>query len=363
MHISKAIETLQALNQTLTQDLRQHKYLCHYRFQEKLKDCIKVVEFPAGDSEDNKKLISELKVLQTRIQHDLNELKAGNEKKIKSLDFEKTCMSLIKANDVTNFSELVNIGHYFGIGRMGTDVLTPLFNLYDFFKKNASMRTVANKPCVDKLCEILRYPLLPVPQSYPQPFSKPRETLTKILKTDGSTDLMMWLLHATQEDRDFALRCAAATDTSKNCLGFLLCQTAPGKQKPINLLAAGLPSKQIALHRAVLSGKTLIVAMLLDTEINPSLDLLRQLLVCDKDGLTPVELIRKIKKNGDAESVVSCSLMLTRIREALVKNQTNPQLQLSLQELHVVNTTIDKIQAEVELDEKMLSESRQSFTC
>ena len=319
------------------------RYISHYIVERRLETLLKSVSPSEISSADNAELLKELKRLQAKLKSEVDQLKKSNETMIKALNFEETCKQLINANDQVNFDGLVNIGEYFGVGSAGKDVSGALDRVYDFYRTTPQAINETNHICLTRLCELLRQPILSVPQHTFHMMQNNADKIKAILKEDSIIGLMGWLLAVKQEDRDFALRCAAAVDTCHNCLLFLLLRTMD-KNVPINLLAKGQPSGQTALHRAVKSEKTLTVTLLLDSKFNPSDDLLKQLLVRDQKGLTPADIIETLIDTAD---LVDCSRMLDRMRGALDKHKDNPRFNLSKQESQSIYETLDRIQAKI----------------
>jgi hypothetical protein len=278
--------------------------------------------------------------LKIRLESKLDQLKKSNQKLIRATDFKRECILLVNANDTVNLEGLVDIGEYFGIGPgpRGTDVVGGLDSVREWYRTYPSQRTSSNQTGLNKLCDLLHEPRLPIPKTNFDLFQNPRKKVQVIIKADAQTDLMMWLLHANQEDIDFALRLSASTDTSTECLHFLLLRAAPSAEYvKVNLLASGQPSGQIALHRAIQSQKITPLLILLDKESNPSEDILRQLLVCDSRNLRPIDLIDRINDANTRRIVINI------VNDALKKYQSIPELQLSVEALHSVEETLNEI--------------------
>lgn len=310
-------EKIRALNELL-QHCSSQKYVSHYPIECEYEKLIRDDEHI-----DSAKYQASKTLLVDRLQ----KLEAANRILIKKLDFEQTCITLIKANDVANFTGLVNIGKYFGTGPRGTDVCSGLSIVLKLFEKNPSWRKATNKRCLDRLCDILREPHLSIPQTNFQMLTKSRQKLEAIIKADAIDDLMIWILHAAQEDLDFGLRLAASDDTYSNFLVFFLYRTSPSSEHVrINLLAAGQPSGRIAMHRAIDSEKIFSVSILLNPATNRSNELLRQLLIRDNKNLRPIDLIRTIANDSIRANMVQ------KIRTTVELYQQTPRLALSAEE-------------------------------
>lgn len=357
MHPSEAIQELNALSQQCS--LQQ--YQSHYPLKQRLDELEEKVSFPKDGSVENQEIIQKFQAAKSKVEVQLSQLEKSNEQMIKELKFEATCVELVKTNDLANLKGLIDIGHYFGTGFEGRDVCVALDRIYDFFRTNSSLIKASNKPCMDYLSDSCKRPRLQSQNQAPannfQMYPDPRKRAIAILKADSVNDLMVWLLSANQADRDYALRASASIDSCPQCLMFLLRRTSAEKnqQRGINLLAAGQPSGQIALHRAILSGKTIVLSMLLDEDFNPSDDLLKQLLVRDKNGLTPIDCIGTLKE--DEADLIDRSRMIERIKEAFIKYQTNPKFGLTSKESDTINLAIVRIQIALALEEEGLGES------
>ncbi|MFC3909750.1 hypothetical protein ACFORL_11780 [Legionella dresdenensis] len=337
MKLQEAIDKLNSLNQRSTSAI----YISHHSIKNELNDVLN--NYLPNAFEQNSPLFAQYEVLTDALKGKIQSLYESNQQMIKKLDFEETCTELINKNDVENLTGLINIGEYFGTGPHGKDVCTPLDNIYDFFRTNPQQRTSSNKAALDKLCDILKETRLAIPERNFKLFANPRERVKAILKANEISDLMVWLVSATQDDREFALRAAASVDTCKDCLLFLLSRTAPNcKEASINLLAQGQPSGQNALHRAIASGKTLIVSILLDDKLNPSNGLLKQLLARDSKGLTPIDLIKKMADKIDQSRVVD------RITTALNNYQNNSRFGLTEANIQSLNQNLDQVKSLIE---------------
>lgn len=329
MTLKEAIEKIKLLSQSLN----KQGYLSHYTIELELNK----IQLPASSAED-KILLSEYQKLRIDLENKLSQLKNSNRVMLQTLDFVATCIELINKNDTNNLVDLILIGEYFGTGPDRTDVTSALLEVYEHFRTQPELRKASNKQALDELCTRLNEPRLSPPNLNFDLFAAPIQKVKAILNANAINSLMVWLVNAKQDDRNFALRAAASVDTCSHCLMFLLLRTEPNTEAaPIDLLAPGQPSGQIALHRAISSGKTVIVSLLLDEKFNPSNDLLKQLLVRDKKGFSPIDLIEKISDDIDQ------SCMITRIQAALNKYRNDPRLKLPEEDFELIEKNLETV--------------------
>jgi len=315
------------------------KYVSHYpiqcRYEKLLKECASI-DFTTESNEQ----VTDHHALKTKLETELERLKKANEKLIRGIDFEKECTALVEANDVVNLEGLTYIGEYFGIGPgpRGKDVVGGLEFVREQYRTKPSRRTHENQMGLDKLCDLLSDPRLPVPETNFCLFQNIRERMQAIIKADAPNDLMAHVFYADQDTINFSLRLAASTDTSIECLLFLLSRSAPSAEMvTTNILTPGQPSGQIALHRAILSKKTMPISVLMDRLSNPSNDILRQLLVRDKRNLSPIDLISKIEDRF----IQDCAIQA--IRNALENYQSIPEVKLSSEQLSSVEKALHNV--------------------
>ena len=239
-------------------------------------------------------------------------------------------MELIEANDKLNFDGLIDIGEYFGTGQRGSDVASQLYFILERFEKNPALRLKSNKDCLDHLCNVLHEHCLTfafnTKSTHPTGLwggTHSRHALHTILFNNDVNDLMVWATRASQEDLEYGLRVAACTGEARSCFLFMLRRTINDTTRFISLLTAGQPSGQIAMHRAISSGITMNVAILMDPAFNPSDDLFKQLIVPDKKGLTPVDCIKNIPDRVDQIRVIG------RIRTSLDQHGADARFRLT----------------------------------
>ena len=334
MHLTDINKRLEKLHT----DCSAYQYVSHYPIQCQYEKLLKECEMLDFHSEPSEHVVAH-QALKARLISNLFQLKESYSKLIRAKNFETACIKLINANDIANLEGLVDIGEYFGIGPgpRGTDVVGGLDSVREWYRINPSKRTVSNQAGLNKLCDLLHEPRLSVVVTNFNLFQDPRKKVQAIIKADALTDLMIWLPVAKKDDIDFALRLAASTDSSIQCLQFLLLRAAPLEEYvTVNLLQPGQPSGQIALHRAIQSQKQMPLLMLLNSDSNPSEDILRQLLVRDGRNLRPIDLIDEI------HDVYTRKVVIDIVKDALKKYQPVPALQLSLEALHSVEETLNE---------------------
>lgn len=339
---AEILSALKELHQSQTSPTR--KYFSHYPLERKHERLIKA--FETVDAGKEAHLVTEFARLNAAIKDELSKHKKSNEQSIKLIDFVETCIALINAGDQTNFDGLVDIGEYFGAWIKGRkiEVSAALYFVLERFERNASQRTPSNKACLDLLCKILNEPSLPLPKAVSATFGLPtsqvsnRQKIAVILQADAIDALMVWLLSANPEDRNFALRAACYKEGATQCLLFLLKRTAPSKtDAKINLLAAGQPSGQIAMHRAIQSGKPYLVSILMNEETNPSNDLLKQLLVPEQQGSTPIDLIQFIQEAHAQRQIANI------VKTALGKYRNVARFGLSAEDAESIQKRLDAV--------------------
>lgn len=339
----------------LTQICISQKYVSHCTIQQQYNILVARCE-PLGDaisSEASQSYISSRRKLDDALQT----LEANNKEKMLIIDFKRTCMSLIRLNDLDNLKGLVDIAEYFGVGQGKTTmcVVDALYEVYNTFKLNKNLRIPDARLCVDFICDLLKEDKLnfqPISWTTTYEGALFRQIdLTKTLQTifdyDDINKLMVWMVSATVGDIEFALRLAASSKTSapSNCFMFLLLQTRTDGTctKPISLLsvAADKPNspstKQTAMHRVVRAGNTQTALMILSHEFNPSDDLLKQLIARDRNNQRPIDYIEMI------EDVVSQILMIERIKTAINTYRTEERYGLSGDVCDSIITELDTL--------------------
>lgn len=349
IHAAKEFESLAQLCSSQT-------HVSHYTLQQSYDRLIASCE-PLDDSIDDdlsQHYTESRRVLDAALQI----LKDKNQDKMLTIDFQRVCMGLIRRDDLENLKGLVDVAEYFGVGKGPTrmDVVSALYDVYDAFRDKPHLRIPGAKSCVDFISDALHEPRFYFEEAtrtsrclgalYGQ--NDVAKTLQTIFEFDDVNRLMVWMADASIEDAGFALRLAASSQASAppECFMFLLRRTKPDETcMKLSLLAVAADkpekrsTKQTAMHRVVRSGNTQTALMILDRELNPSHDLLRQLLVRDRLNKRPIDYIENI------EDVISQSLMIKRIRTALDTYKSEPRYGLGDEDTRVITAVLDRLDA------------------
>jgi hypothetical protein len=351
-HETTSLESATGTLVSLHANCISRKFISHYTVEQELN--MVVAEQEPLLNANAPSLIEKYIAIKIQVEEQIERLKNANEVLLKAIDYPLTCIRLINAGDLENLKGLVYIGEYFGIeDPRGKDVCIPLDEVYDFYSVTSSARQPNAKECMDFLCKILNRPYLSFNHNYITPeyyrgITNPRAKLNTILKSDDDIYLMMWMVNATQDDLDFALRITASSPTNPKCLIALLLRTNQANtHHRIDLLACasdskGIPSsKQIAMHRAIASGSTQIISMMLNPEANLSNELLNQLLVQDRKGLTPIDYIGKISDVAVQQRIIAC------IRETVDTYETVERYGFNPDKSQAIRDTLDTFKNEI----------------
>lgn len=311
------------------------QYLCHYPLRSQFNKLLKKIGIK---EKSNEELPDDCRLLVINVREKLLKLENANRQMIEKLDFIAECQRLINAGNKEELDGLVNIGEYFGVKKpYRSDVASALDEVLRHYQISSRNRTPQAKPCLDYLCELLNVPKLNFIKAQPSLFANKREVVDAIVANDDSFKLMVWLVDATKEEKEYALRLAAHKEGSRNCLLLLLSYTKPADDS-ISLLGQGNPSGQCALHRAVKSRSVFTVSCFFDTKCNPSHDILKQLLVKDNKGNTPVDYLNTEVKQLERTQ------MLTIISKAVQRYKSDPERALSEKDTDLLTHKLDALQ-------------------